>query len=97
MRSFKVLAKQGAARAADLTLPHGRCRLPMFQPVATSASLKALTMAQAEALDLDLMLANTYHLEHRPGSGAVAAAGGVCGLRSAMQPRRSMHLDSLEC
>ena len=77
MRSFKVLATQGRARASDLTLAHGRCRLPMFQPVATSASLKAMTMEQAAALDLDLMLANTYHLEHRPGSDAVKAAGGV--------------------
>ena len=79
MKGFRVVAESGAARASEMMLPHGRCRMPMFQPVATSASLKGITMEQARGLDLDLVLCNTYHLEHRPGSAAVQAHGGCHG------------------
>ena len=75
--SFKVNAKDGAARSGVFTTPHGPIETPIFAPVGTQATVKALTPAQLEELGASLVLSNTYHLFLRPGSEIVAEMGGL--------------------
>jgi queuine tRNA-ribosyltransferase len=60
-----------------LTLAHGVVETPAFMPVGTRAAVKGLTIDQLEALDPDIILANTYHLHLRPGDERIAALGGL--------------------
>ncbi|MDR1421586.1 MAG: tRNA guanosine(34) transglycosylase Tgt [Coriobacteriales bacterium] len=66
-----------AARAATLSTPHGEIETPIFMPVGTQATVKALTPTQLEELGAQIVLANTYHLYLRPGSDLVEQAGGL--------------------
>ncbi|MEW6568107.1 MAG: tRNA guanosine(34) transglycosylase Tgt [Chloroflexota bacterium] len=75
--SFQVLARDGRARAGVLHTPHGTLPTPLFAPVGTQATVKALTPDQLEALGARLILANTYHLYLRPGEERIAAVGGL--------------------
>jgi hypothetical protein len=75
--AFELLARSGAARAARMTLPHFACLTPMFMPVGTQGAVKGLTAAQLEELGCQTILANTYHMENRPGAALVAAMGGL--------------------
>jgi len=75
--SFQVVARDGRARAGLLHTPHGTLATPLFAPVGTQATVKALTPDQLEALGATLVLANTYHLYLRPGAERVAAVGGL--------------------
>ena len=74
---FQVTAKENHARAGGLHTPHGEILTPVFAPVGTQASVKALTPAQLEELGASLILANTYHLYLRPGDELVAKMGGL--------------------
>ncbi|KEG14088.1 putative queuine tRNA-ribosyltransferase [Trypanosoma grayi] len=58
---------QRQARSGLFHLPHGPLRTPIFMPVATQAALKGVTVEQLEALDVEIILGNTYHLGLRPG------------------------------
>ncbi len=89
--SFEVLARVGRARAGVLHTPHGDLLTPVFAPVGTQATVKALTPAQLEEVGATLVLANTYHLYLRPGDQVVAEMG---GLHSFMQWPRPMLTDS---
>lgn len=71
------MARQGGARAGVFTTPHGEILTPVFAPVGTQASVKALTPAQLEELGASLILANTYHLYLRPGDEVIASLGGL--------------------
>lgn len=75
--SFHIQARQGNARAGLLRTPHGNLPTPLFAPVGTQATVKALTPAQLEEVGAVLILANTYHLYLRPGDETVAALGGL--------------------
>jgi queuine tRNA-ribosyltransferase len=75
--SFKVEAKQGRARAGRFRTPHGDLLTPVFAPVGTQATVKAVTPAQLSELGASLVLANTYHLHLRPGAELVADFGGL--------------------
>ena len=75
--SFELLARQGRARAGIFHTPHGDIPTPIFAPVGTQASVKAVTPAQLHELDASLVLANTYHLYLRPGDGLIAEMGGL--------------------
>jgi queuine tRNA-ribosyltransferase len=79
---FEILASCEYARASILTLPHGKCRTPMFMPVGTQAAIKGLTSGQMKDLDVDLMLSNTYFMNLRPGADVVDQLGGLHGLMS---------------
>lgn len=57
--------------------PHGDLETPLFAPVGTQATVKALTPSQLQALGATLVLANTYHLHLRPGEDLVARMGGL--------------------
>ena len=67
----------GRARAGVLHTPHGDISTPVFAPVGTQATVKAVTPDQLEALGASLVLANTYHLYLRPGAPLVAEMGGL--------------------
>lgn len=75
--SFELLARQGRARAGVLHTPHGPIPTPIFAPVGTQATVKAVTPAQLSELGASLVLANTYHLYLRPGDNLVAEMGGL--------------------
>ncbi len=82
---------QCAARAGRLRLPHGEVETPVFMPVGTQGSVKALTQDDLESLDASIILGNTYHLYLRPGTSVLEAAGGLHGF---MDWRRPLLTDS---
>jgi len=75
--SFDLLASQGRARAGVFHTPHGDLATPVFAPVGTQATVKAVTPAQLDEVGATLVLANTYHLYLRPGAELVAEMGGL--------------------
>jgi len=75
--SFELIARQGRARAGVFHTPHGDIPTPVFAPVGTQATVKAVTPAQLHEIGADLILANTYHLYLRPGDELVAEMGGL--------------------
>jgi queuine tRNA-ribosyltransferase len=74
---FRIEATDGAARAGVLETAHGPVQTPVFMPVGTQATVKALSSADVTALGAEILLGNTYHLALRPGAEAVAARGGL--------------------
>jgi queuine tRNA-ribosyltransferase len=74
---FELKAVDGRARAGGFRTPHGDISTPVFAPVGTQATVKALTPDQLETLGAQLILANTYHLFLRPGDQTVAKIGGL--------------------
>ncbi len=75
--SFDLLAEQGSARAGIFYTPHGPINTPVFAPVGTQATVKAVTPAQLKETGASLILSNTYHLYLRPGADLVAEFGGL--------------------
>jgi len=75
--SFELIARDGSARAGILHTPHGDVHTPIFMPVGTQATVKALTPAQLHELEVQILLSNTYHLYLRPGPDLVAELGGL--------------------
>lgn len=74
---FELIKTKGAARAGIISTPHGKVETPIFMPVGTLASVKALDMQDVEMTQAQIQLANTYHLYLRPGEKIVAQAGGL--------------------
>ena len=74
---FEVVARDGAARAGLLTTAHGTVETPVFMPVGTAATVKAMTPDGVAVTGARLILGNTYHLMLRPGAERVAALGGL--------------------
>jgi len=77
--AFEVEARDGAARVARLTTPHGEVETPCFMPVGTKATVKGVAPRELVELGARIVLANTYHLYLRPGTGIIAAHGGLHG------------------
>lgn len=80
--SFQLLQtdKETKARAGILTLPHGVVETPIFMPVGTAATVKAVHQNELkEQIHAQIILGNTYHLYLRPGMDVVKAAGGMHG------------------
>ena len=77
--SFELQATLGHARAGVLHTPRGDIPTPVFMPVGTQGTVKAMTRGELEAppLDARIILGNTYHLFLRPGLEIMAAAGGL--------------------
>lgn len=69
--------KHCGARVGKLTTPHGEIMTPVFMPVGTNATVKALTPRDVEEAKAEIVLANTYHLYLRPGEDLVQKAGGL--------------------
>ena len=74
---FELLAEDGGARAGILHVGGRKVPTPVFMPVGTQAVVKTLTCEDIEALDYELILANTYHLMLRPGGDYFEAYGGL--------------------
>ena len=74
---FKLLKECGSARRGVLTTRHGEIQTPIFMPVGTQATVKAMTPSQVEDVGAQIILGNTYHLNLRPGSKLVEAMGGL--------------------
>jgi queuine tRNA-ribosyltransferase len=76
---FHVDARAGAARAGRLQTPHGEVETPVFMPVGTAATVKAISQDILEDLGVQILLGNTYHLYLRPGIETVRRFGGLHG------------------
>jgi queuine tRNA-ribosyltransferase len=74
---FTVESTDGDARAATLETRRGPVRTPVFMPVGTQATVKAMTPAELESLGAQIILGNTYHLHVRPGEKLIARLGGL--------------------
>jgi queuine tRNA-ribosyltransferase len=77
MFDFTLTAQNKHARTGTFTTPHGTLQTPVFAPVGTQATVKALTPAQVADLGASLVLSNTYHLYLRPGDDLIAGFGGL--------------------
>lgn len=77
--SFETVkvCKQSGARIGKFTTPHGVIETPVFMPVGTQATVKALTPEELEQVSAQIILSNTYHLFLRPGEKIVKNAGGL--------------------
>ncbi|HEY4863131.1 MAG TPA: tRNA guanosine(34) transglycosylase Tgt, partial [Xanthobacteraceae bacterium] len=75
--SFSLLTTDGAARRGEISTPRGAIRTPVFMPVGTAATVKAMFLSDVRAAGSDIVLANTYHLMLRPGAERIAALGGL--------------------
>ncbi len=74
--------KNSNARCGVLELPHGKVETPVFMPVGTNATVKAVTKDDLEEIGFDIILSNTYHLYLRPGGDILEKAGGLHGFSS---------------
>ena len=71
-------SQQGASRAGIITTDHGVIQTPIFMPVGTIGSVKAVTQQQLKQdINAKIILGNTYHLYLRPGTEVLEAAGGL--------------------
>lgn len=79
MFRFSVLHEdpKTGARAGLVDTPHGSFKTPVFMPVGTKATVKAMSPEELADLGYRIILANTYHLHLRPGEDIVAGAGGL--------------------
>lgn len=69
--------RQTKARRGRITTPHGVIETPVFMPVGTAATVKAMRTEEVKELGAEIILSNTYHLYLRPGHEIVKAAGGL--------------------
>jgi len=88
-RTFEVLATSGAARAGRLRTAHGEVETPVFMPVGTQATVKALSSADLEALGAPIILGNTYHLAMRPGRRVSGSSPTSTGHITSSPPKMS--------
>lgn len=75
--TFEIEAEAGAARAGRFMTPHGPIETPVFAPVGTQATVKAVLPRDLYEVGASLVLANTYHLHLRPGDTLVRDFGGL--------------------
>jgi queuine tRNA-ribosyltransferase len=71
--------KNCSARTGVLHLPHGDVETPVFMPVGTNGTVKAITKDDLIEIGYNLILSNTYHLYLRPGEEVIKKAGGLHG------------------
>ncbi len=74
---FTLEAEQNGARAGLLHTPHGTLQTPVFAPVGTQATVKAVQPRELVELGASLVLGNTYHLHLRPGDTLIRDLGGL--------------------
>ena len=79
MFEFRIIAEcpVTGARAGELTTPHGIIHTPVFMPVGTLATVKAMSPLELKEINSQIILGNTYHLYLRPGSEILEKAGGL--------------------
>ncbi len=74
---FELLTTDGAARRGRLTLHHGVVETPIFMPVGTYGSVKAMPPRSLESVGAQIVLGNTFHLWLRPGLNVITAHQGL--------------------
>jgi queuine tRNA-ribosyltransferase len=74
---FNLIATNKESRAGILETAHGIIETPVFMPVGTRATVKAMTPEQLKTIGAQIILGNTYHLMLRPGAERVARFGGL--------------------
>ncbi|TQF79860.1 tRNA guanosine(34) transglycosylase Tgt [Elioraea sp. Yellowstone] len=74
---FTLAATDGMARAGTLHTAHGDVPTPVFMPVGTAGTVKAMTAEAVRSTGARMVLGNTYHLMLRPGAERIAALGGL--------------------
>jgi queuine tRNA-ribosyltransferase len=75
--SWQHEGQDGAARAGVLHTAHGTVPTPVFMPVGTAGTVKAMTADAVRATGARMVLGNTYHLMLRPGAERIARLGGL--------------------
>ena len=75
--NFELLAQDGVARRGQLTLAHGVVDTPVFMPVGTYGTVKAMAPNELVEMGATVVLGNTFHLWLRPGLEVIAAHGGL--------------------
>jgi queuine tRNA-ribosyltransferase len=85
---FRVTATDSttAARNGEIVTSRGTIRTPVFMPVGTRGTIRALSGRDVEELDFDIILSNTYHLYLRPGVEVLKLAGGLHGFMNYRKP-----------
>jgi len=76
---FSITGRDSSSKARNgiLYLPHGEVETPVFMPVGTNGTVKALTADDLKEIGYSLILSNTYHLYLRPGEEIIGKAGGL--------------------
>src|SRR5450756_1652526 len=74
---FTLHNSDGRARRGTLTLAHGQVETPVFMPVGTYGTVKAMSPAELHEIGAQIVLGNTFHLWLRPGLEVIAAHGGL--------------------
>jgi queuine tRNA-ribosyltransferase len=74
---YKLISKDKNARLGKLFTAHGEVDTPIFMPVGTAASVKAMHLRDVELSGAQIILSNTYHLMLRPGHENIKKMGGV--------------------
>lgn len=77
MSNFKIIAKKGLMRAGELQTAHGVVKTPVYMPVGTQGTVKALSPDDLQQAGAQIILGNTYHLNLRPGSKLIEMMGGL--------------------
>ena len=75
--SFTITHRDGAARRGWMRTPHGIVETPVFMPVGTQGTVKAMMPRDLEEIGAAIILGNTYHLHLRPGDALIARRGGL--------------------
>jgi len=88
---FELLRRDGAARRGRLQFARGSVETPAFMPVGTYGTVKAMTPEELEAMGVEIVLGNTFHLYLRPGLDVI---GAHAGLHRFMHWRRPILTDS---
>ena len=79
MIKYELIKKSGNSRArrGRVSTAHGTIETPVFMPVGTCATVKAMTVEEMKTIGAEIILSNTYHLYLRPGHELVKRAGGL--------------------
>ena len=83
---FELIATDGAARRGELTLAHGTVQTPVFMPVGTYGTVKAMTPEDLAGVGAEIILGNTFHLMLRPGGPIIESLGGLHGFMHWQRP-----------
>ncbi len=83
---FKLLTTDGGARRGEITLNHGVVQTPIFMPVGTYGTVKAMLPHELEQIQAQIVLGNTFHLWLRPGTEVIDKHGGLHGFMQWNKP-----------
>jgi queuine tRNA-ribosyltransferase len=83
---FELLKTDGQARLGRLSLNHGEVQTPIFMPVGTYGSVKAMMPHELTEVGAQIVLGNTFHLWLRPGTEVIEKHGGLHGFMGWQKP-----------